>query len=35
MQRRGKQCKVYISEILQMPKCRDKETKLKETELKY
>ena len=35
MQTRGKQSKLYKTEILQMSICRDKEIKVKSTELKY
>ena len=34
-QRRGKQSKVYRIELLQMSICRDEESKLKFTKLKY
>ena len=35
MHRRGKQNKIYITEILQMLLCRDEESKVKYTEVKY
>ena len=35
MEIRRKQSKIYRNEIMQMPICRDKERKLKYTELKY
>ena len=35
MEIRRKQSKIYRTEIMQMPICRDKERKLKYTELKY
>ena len=35
MQRQTKQSKVYKNEIAQIPICKDKEIKVKSTELKY